>query len=364
MSLPQPGSPRWRVTHSLWILPTFLLGLLTWGSFFYIGIRTGKRAWLITGGVYLLLVIGCFVAMGFSGPTTDELAAGAPPRTHSEEIVNTWLSGALVANWIAGFVHALLVRPQYLHLLWEKSAGPQHAITPVYPDRIQPRSANGWIGGDPQQYWAPQAPSVPAPWSTPAVPAPGLPAISPQATPASTPGSPGAPWQTAATPTWGASAEPWSAAPPPGSSGAPNAGQSVPATSPWQRIPSTPAEGGRLAPLSAPGSAPQFGLPAAASESARSGTHRPASDSDATSDLATDRIDVNTCSAEQLAQAGLPRSAVDAVLEARKSTAPLRDLREFARVTGLKPHELHLVAARLSFSETPTPAARGRKLDL
>lgn len=343
MSLPQPGSPRWRVTHSLWILPTFLLGLLTWGSFFYIGIRTGKRAWLITGGVYLLLVIGCFVAMGFSGPTTDELAAGAPPRTHSEEIVNTWLSGALVANWIAGFVHALLVRPQYLHLLWEKSAGPQHAITPVYPNRIQPQSANGWIGGDPQQYWAPQAPSVPDPWHGSA--------------------AQGSPWHSAPVPAPGTSAEPWpaTAVPAPGS---PNAGQSVPATSPWQRNPSTPAEGGRLAPLSAPGSAPQFGLPAAASESARSGTHRPASDSDVTSDLATDRIDVNTCSAEQLSQAGLPGAAVDAVLEARKSTAPLRDLREFARVTGLKPHQLHLVAARLSFSETPTPAARGRKLDL
>ncbi|MFE6919672.1 helix-hairpin-helix domain-containing protein [Nocardia sp. NPDC057663] len=303
MTLPQqPGSPRWRILHSLWILPAFVLGMLTWASFFYIGARTGKRAWLIAGLVYLLVLIGIFVGVEHSGPTVAEVAAGAPPKTGQERIVDTWTTGVIFANWIAGFAHVLLIRTQYLELLWIRLTSRQTMFAPmypnqvppqpVYPNQIQPQSGSPWLADGSRQYWAPQ----PAPQ------------------PASTP-LPGTPWQQPA-------------------------------------VSAMPPFDPRLA-------AQRADVPAVAAGT-NWGSAGPGGS------LRDDRVDVNSATAEELVEAGIPVGAVVAVVNAREHNGPLRDLRDFASVTGLKPHELQPFANRLAYSETvaAASASRGRKLDL
>ncbi|WP_378064104.1 serine/threonine-protein kinase [Actinomadura yumaensis] len=47
----------WTVLHSLWVLPTFTMGLFPWAAFLYIALRHRHRAWLVTALVYLGLTI-------------------------------------------------------------------------------------------------------------------------------------------------------------------------------------------------------------------------------------------------------------------------------------------------------------------
>ncbi|MFC6935512.1 protein kinase [Actinomadura yumaensis] len=54
----RPGAGvAWTVLHSLWVLPTFTMGLFPWAAFLYIALRHRHRAWLVTALVYLGLTI-------------------------------------------------------------------------------------------------------------------------------------------------------------------------------------------------------------------------------------------------------------------------------------------------------------------
>ncbi|GAB4584847.1 hypothetical protein Ntsu_26790 [Nocardia sp. IFM 10818] len=155
-----PGTHGWRVANSLWIIPTFLCGFLTWTSFLYIGVRTKNRSWLISAAVYAAATVGLIVLLSLGGPTdADVAAAKAPPRTRTQETISDWGSGALIAVWLGGIVHALLARPHYLHRL--HTAQQQRPPMPVYPNPIRNPQGPTWLTGDPQQYWT--GPSGPPP---------------------------------------------------------------------------------------------------------------------------------------------------------------------------------------------------------
>ncbi|WP_147425207.1 serine/threonine-protein kinase [Bailinhaonella thermotolerans] len=99
---PTAGLPAgWKLAHSLWMLPVLLLGMFTWVSFLYIGARARRRAWLVWGGVYLVLAVTGFAAVANT------------PEDH-------WLSDAAVgfvlATWVGGVIHAMIVNPERLRL--------------------------------------------------------------------------------------------------------------------------------------------------------------------------------------------------------------------------------------------------------
>lgn len=48
--------PRWRLKRSWWVLPPLLtLGVLSWAGFLWAGIKTGKRKYYISAGVWFAL---------------------------------------------------------------------------------------------------------------------------------------------------------------------------------------------------------------------------------------------------------------------------------------------------------------------
>lgn len=137
--LPQQllADSRWRFRNSLWTLAAFLgCGMFTWISFGYIGFKARNRVWQACAVCYALAFAGLMVAMEFSGPSDDEVAAGAV-RTPTEQAVQNWVAGAIVAIWVGGMVHAMLVRPRWLvwrahHSgAWWEQAVPA-PIVPVY----------------------------------------------------------------------------------------------------------------------------------------------------------------------------------------------------------------------------------------
>ncbi|WP_067547533.1 ComEA family DNA-binding protein [Nocardia crassostreae] len=296
-----PGTHGWRTANSLWIIPTFLCGFLTWASFLYIGVRTKHRPWLISAAVYFAATIGIFVLLGLSGPTDDDVASGkAAPPTPTQQTIDDWGAGALIAVWIGGIVHALLAHPHYLHRI-QSGVPRQHPPMPLYPNPIREPQAPTWLTDDTQHYWAaPAAPGFVAGnaqgrWAPPGAPAAG------------------AAWPTSGQP------QQWASHPP-------------------------------------------TATPVAAWPDPRALVAAP----DSAAPDSNSRVLVNTASAEQFSALALGPDTVAAVLAARDRSGGIRDLQEFASVSGLKPHELRRIADRLDFTgATPQPArALGRKLDL
>jgi DNA-binding SARP family transcriptional activator len=107
--LPQRRSPLasrlWRVWHSLWILPALLgLGVCTWISFLYIGMRARNRNWLLLAVAYL--ASACILLVIPNNPPWLETLGGL------------WL----LALWCGGTVHALFVNRSWLR--WRSSRTP------------------------------------------------------------------------------------------------------------------------------------------------------------------------------------------------------------------------------------------------
>lgn len=263
MTFPRQPNPQqllasqdWRLRNSWWVLPTLLCcGMATWASFLYIGMKTRTRAWLVAAGVYTVLLVGVIVLLELGGPSDTEVDAGAV-RTATQQTIHEWTGGAIIAVWVAGIVHALLVRPHFLRKLaldaapWWAKAGSHTVVHPHYGQAPPPAP------------WAPPTPIPPAP-PAPPLPAPPLPA-------------------------------------------------------------------------------PPVSL--------------------------NKQVPVNTATPAELAALGLSPAAVDAVLAARARPGGLRGVQEFAAASGVKPHELHALAPRLSFDpppQAPPPfRAGGRRLDL
>lgn len=168
MTSPLPGTRKWRIANSLWVLPTFAFGLLTWTSFLFIGARTKTRTWTISAVVYLIGVVGIFVLMGMSGPTESEVSAGAAPPTATQEAMGDWGAGLIIALWVGGIVHALLARPHYLHKLTQSQ--PRQPFVPTYPHPIDRSPAPDWVGVDQRQFWG--QPTTQPPVSMPPSPRP------------------------------------------------------------------------------------------------------------------------------------------------------------------------------------------------
>ena len=99
-------SGRWRLRHSLWMLPAILgFGLFTWISFLYIGVRAKRSGWLAAAGAYFAGMVAVFVIDGLGG----------------EGSVLNSISGVLmVAMWLGGTVHALVSNRNWLR--WHASA--------------------------------------------------------------------------------------------------------------------------------------------------------------------------------------------------------------------------------------------------
>lgn len=302
MTAPLAGTRGWRIGNSLWLLPLFCCGLLTWTSFLYIGARTRNRVWLISGAVYLIATIAVFVLIAKSGPSTSDVAAGATPPTSGQKAMSDWGAGLMLAMWLAGIVQGLLARPHYLHTL--HLAQPQPVLVPQYGQAAPAVAAPAWTGLDPNAYWAPQhtgsasAPPAAVPSAYAAPPVPSVPPV--------------------LGPPAGSSATPADAVPP----------NVVPADSPKRT-----------------GLPPQHTPPPV---SARS------------------RIAVNTAGAAEFVTLGLSERAIAAVLAARERGGGFRDLREFTAAAELKPHELRQISDRLDFSGAASHVApvAGRRLDL
>ena len=90
----------WTVRHSLWLLPTLLLGGLgAWLSFGYIAARHQRLPWLGTAAVYLALSVAAFALT----------AAGGDPSSGPLVVVNDLGVSFLLALWPAAIIHGLWV---------------------------------------------------------------------------------------------------------------------------------------------------------------------------------------------------------------------------------------------------------------
>jgi serine/threonine protein kinase len=94
------GDAGWTVRHSLWLLPTLLLGGLgAWLSFAYIAVRHQRLPWLGAAAAYLALSTVAFTLA----------AVGPDPATGALGVLNDIGACLLLALWPATIIHALWV---------------------------------------------------------------------------------------------------------------------------------------------------------------------------------------------------------------------------------------------------------------
>ena len=115
MMLTRRAHYRWWWRHSLWIIGTFTFDFLSWASFFYIGARARRGAWIGAGFLYLLPVIATITSIG-----------------------TPWLRVALGVQAVAAagsVLHAFLARPRYRAIMFGDV--PRRGLTaPPQPPRL------------------------------------------------------------------------------------------------------------------------------------------------------------------------------------------------------------------------------------
>lgn len=93
----------WILLNSLWLFCLFIpLGLGTYASFFFIGIRAGVRKWLYAGVVYLIMVITGFILINYY---------------HEDHILSDVGVGFIMAGWLTAIGHGFSVRGKYLEIM-------------------------------------------------------------------------------------------------------------------------------------------------------------------------------------------------------------------------------------------------------
>ena len=103
--LPTPApivrrSRRWTVRHSLWILPTLLLGGVgAWLSFGYIAARHQRWSWLAAAAAYLVLAATAFGLM-VSGPVPATGPLGIRPDIGATMLAVLWPTAIIHALWV------------------------------------------------------------------------------------------------------------------------------------------------------------------------------------------------------------------------------------------------------------------------
>ncbi len=116
-----PLGKKWEWSRSIWLCwLLFPFGFFSFISFFYIGARAKKMKWLISGFIYLLIVVQFFLV--------DE-------HFNEEHIVYDLSVGLVIMGWIAAFVQAFLGRIEYLQLLARRIAPDK-----MPPLMVQPRN--------------------------------------------------------------------------------------------------------------------------------------------------------------------------------------------------------------------------------
>ena len=96
----------WKLANSLWILLTLLpFGLFAYGSFFFIGIRTGKKNWIRAGFIYLIITMVSFYII-----TTMD----------SDHVLTEIFVWVVLAAWIVCVFHSFAVRQEYLNIIFKR----------------------------------------------------------------------------------------------------------------------------------------------------------------------------------------------------------------------------------------------------
>lgn len=144
-----------RVRSVAWLLPTVAMGFLTWTSFLYLGLRTRHRP-------FLYWAAGYFAVIAFALVITPDEDDGSLSSALS--------TVGVIAVWLGGFVHAVVVHKSYAAWRGRPAA---HQLTPQWP---APSSGVPQLGL-PEPHWFGPADGRPVPtWGRPpAAPAPGAP---------------------------------------------------------------------------------------------------------------------------------------------------------------------------------------------
>ncbi|REE96289.1 serine/threonine-protein kinase [Thermomonospora umbrina] len=90
-------STAWKLLHTVWALPSLVLGFFTWVGFMYVGVRHQRVSWVMMGFGYLALAVGLVW-----------LLASIPPED-AEDPRNFVGAVWLLALWIAGLLHTAYV---------------------------------------------------------------------------------------------------------------------------------------------------------------------------------------------------------------------------------------------------------------
>jgi Bacterial transcriptional activator domain len=111
----------WRWWHSLWMLPCILgVGILTWVSFLYIGVRARRTRWLRHAAVYGAAAVTAVVVSN-KGPELAKHGAGL----------------LAVITWIAGMIHASWINREWLH--WRSEHPPWYVSLSPPSDQVDHR---------------------------------------------------------------------------------------------------------------------------------------------------------------------------------------------------------------------------------
>jgi SARP family transcriptional regulator, regulator of embCAB operon len=114
------AASRGRVRESLWVwVPLATCGIGTWAAFVYAGTRARRSSWKLVGFGYLGLFITAIVlAVSNSDP---------------------WLTlggFAILFVWVGGFVHALIIRSEYVRVV----QSPEQALLDAAEARLRVRT--------------------------------------------------------------------------------------------------------------------------------------------------------------------------------------------------------------------------------
>ena len=132
----------WEIRNSIWLLWSFTL-ILNCVGFFWIGARTGKRKWIVSGFLYFLVDFALLIA----APSIEKVSATL-----------NWITVALmIIGWSAAILQSFLSRKEYL-LRREAVLDLQNATKDAYRTEIR----NEVFGGNAPQSVAPSVQPRPA----------------------------------------------------------------------------------------------------------------------------------------------------------------------------------------------------------
>jgi hypothetical protein len=151
-------SRSWRLKNSVWLLPAILLvGLLTWASFLYIGLKARKRTWLVASGIFGAGAVLLVTLVTLTGDGSKETS------TSGESI----MGGVALVVWIGGIVYGAIANREWLK--WKAhadEAGPWYgtgSATPVEPAVVPEPSVDDILLGGHQPPRATPLPTPPPP---------------------------------------------------------------------------------------------------------------------------------------------------------------------------------------------------------